>query len=74
MLINKENKIEIKTSNGTNISHLKIYNILGKAIANLKPNTNSLEFETINIPKGSVLIINATLDDKSTINKKFIVY
>ena len=74
ILINKENQIEIKTSNGTNISHLKIYTILGKSIANLKPNTNSLQFNTINLPQGTALIINTTLENNSTINKKFIVY
>jgi hypothetical protein len=74
ILINKENQIEIKTSNGTNISHLRIYNILGKAISNLKPNTDSLQFDTINLPKGTAIIINVTLENNSTINKKFIVY
>jgi len=74
ILINKENQIDIKTSNGTNISRLKIYNILGKAITNLKPNSDSLQFDTINLPKGTVLIINAILENKATINKKFIVY
>jgi len=74
ILINKENKIQIKTSNGTNISHLKIYNVLGKAIANLKPNTNNLQFDTLKLPKGTTLIINATLENGITINKKFIVY
>lgn len=74
ILINNESGVEIKTNNNKNIAKLKIYTILGKSIANLKPSSNRLLFDSSNIPNGTVLIINATLENGSIINKKFIVY
>ena len=74
ILINKEDHIEIRTSNGTNISNLRVYNILGQDISNLYPNKNNTKIQTKNIPNGTVLILNAVLDNNITVTKKFLVY
>ncbi len=74
LVLNLQNGIEIKTSNSSTITKLKIYDILGKTIVNTEVNDTSYTLKTANIAKGTVLIVNATLADDNTFIKKLLVH
>ena len=73
LLINKENHLEIKTANRSLITSLQVYDILGKTFSNSVPDSDRFKLDISNIRKGTVLLINATLEGDHTITKKFLI-
>jgi len=68
---NTNNVILVKTTNGSIINKLEVYDILGKQILNKQ--TRSSEYRiTKNINQGTILFIKATLENGSVLNKKII--
>ena len=59
-------KQEVKT--------LRVYDMLGRILIDSKPNKQDFYIKSNNVKKGSVLIINAVLDNGSMISKKIIKY
>ncbi|NNC69692.1 MAG: T9SS type A sorting domain-containing protein, partial [Flavobacteriaceae bacterium] len=73
ILINKEDYLEVKTLNSTLITSLNIYDLLGKTILRRSPNNNRVNLDITNIKKGTVLIVNATLENNQKITMKFLI-
>jgi hypothetical protein len=67
-----ENSLQIESAQI--VENLKVYNILGEILMDLNPVRKHIELNTRQIRKGSVLIINAILEDGTQINKKTIHY
>jgi len=70
---NSNNHLTISTRNNSIISSLKIYDMLGKLIIKKSPNKNEFKVNAENINKGTVLLINAELDNNEVISKKVIL-
>jgi hypothetical protein len=66
-----ENEIAVKMLDGSIVSELVAFDILGKLILDVIPNASDFVLET-NYKKGQILIIKVTLENGQTINKKFI--
>ena len=73
LVLNQENEIQIKTSNSSTITKLKIYDVLGKTIVNTDVNSTSYIFKTENISPGTIFIVNATLADDTVFVKKILI-
>jgi hypothetical protein len=56
------------------ISSLIVYDILGRKLMDAYPDSKLFEFETASIKAGTILLIEATLDNKTVISKKTIIY
>lgn len=54
------------------IRDLKVYDIFGRLIFQDKPNKYDLEFFIPKVKKGSIILVNGTLDNGSRFNKKVI--
>ena len=54
------------------VENIRIYNILGKMLINSNPGKEEFDLSTNHLSPGNILIINATLEDGSKINKKII--
>lgn len=74
ILINNEDYLEVRSTNRVLITSLKVYDLLGKTILNSYPNKDTFNLDTSNIKKGTVLLINATIDSHQKITKKFLVH
>lgn len=53
---------------------LMIYDILGRKLMDAHPDSKLFEFETASVKAGTILLIEATLDNKTVISKKTIIY
>tara|TARA_R110002073_G_scaffold57778_4_gene146747 strand:- start:164675 stop:167311 length:2637 start_codon:yes stop_codon:yes gene_type:complete len=73
ILINRNQSIDISTSKKSTITHLRAYDILGKSIFSMNPNKSNSSINTQNIAKGTVLLINARLENNQSISKKVII-
>ncbi len=73
ILINREDHLEIKTTNHTLITSLKVFDILGKTIVNTVPDNNTYNLDTKNMRKGTILLVNTTLENNQKVTKKFLV-
>lgn len=56
------------------ISSLIVYDILGRKLMDVNPDSNLFELETASLKAGTILLIEATLDNKTVISKKTIIY
>ncbi len=56
------------------ISSLIVYDILGRKLMDAYPDSKLFEFETASVKAGTILLIEATLDNKTVISKKTIIY
>ena len=73
ILINRNQSIDISTSKKSTITHLRAYDILGKSIFSMNPNKSNSSINTQNIAKGTVLFINARLENNQSIRKKVVI-
>ena len=64
----------LKITAKKNVSTIKVYDLLGRLLINKKPNKQSFELKTGNIKVGTILIIEATLENGATVSKKTIKY
>lgn len=56
------------------VKTLRVYDMLGRILIDSKPNKQDFYLKSNNVKKGSVLIINAVLENGSIISKKIIKY
>jgi len=56
------------------MSSLLVYDILGRKLMDLYPESKLFEVKTANVKPGTILVIEATLDNKTVISKKTIIY
>lgn len=70
--IQTDNSFKIKADQI--VENIEIYDILGKLLIQNQPNKKSFSIQTNNIKKGTILIVNATLENRTEINKKTIKY
>ena len=67
-----ENNIEISTKGHSQISNVKIYDLLGRELFDVEGNNNSLvNFNTSSL-SNSVFILNVTTADRKKLTKKFL--
>ncbi len=65
------NNIGVKMLNGSTITDIRIFDVIGKLILNTHPNKSVVNLET-KINQGTVLFIKATLENGQVLSKKFI--
>ena len=63
-----------KIRSAKEVKDIKVYDLLGRMILQKQPNKKSFHIDAVNIKKGTVLVIEATLENGSVINKKTIKY
>jgi len=68
-----ETSIHVKMINGTIITKLKTYDVLGKLVINIAPNKNDFIINT-SFNQGTVLFIKAELENGSVLTHKFLKY
>ena len=73
IVINQDDHLEIKTINRTLISSLKVYDLLGKTIVNNQPGQSSYNLDITGMQQGTILLVNAILENNQKITKKFLV-
>ncbi len=67
-----ENNIEISTKGHSQISNVKIYDLLGRELFDVEGNNNTLvNFNTSSL-SNSVFILNVTTADRKKLTKKFL--
>ncbi|MEE9350297.1 MAG: hypothetical protein V3U80_09645 [Flavobacteriaceae bacterium] len=71
LLINNEDNFTVKMRNGKIITNIQAFDILGKQVVDMNPNSNNFDVNT-NLNQGTVLIIKATLENGQVVTKKFI--
>jgi hypothetical protein len=64
----------LKFSSNKIISSIHIYDILGRSLIDVKPGSKLFELKTASLKPGTILLIKATLANRSVINKKTILY
>ena len=70
-----ENKFETLKVDATEpVENIKVYDLLGRMIIQSAPNKRSFELNTSGVKIGTVLIIEARMEDGSLINTKAIKY
>ena len=72
IISSQENALKINT--GQTVTEISVYDIMGRLLYQNKPFKQSFYLPTANIKKGSILLINATLENGAVINKKTIKY
>tara|TARA_R110002073_G_scaffold139232_2_gene289351 strand:- start:125075 stop:128854 length:3780 start_codon:yes stop_codon:yes gene_type:complete len=72
VVINEENAFRLKSNSV--ITNIKIYDITGRLLIDQSPNENEFTVQTRSITKGTVLILNATLEGGAEVSKKAIKY
>jgi len=73
LIISNINDI-LKINSHKIMSSLIVYDILGRKLMDVNPNSKLFEFETASVKSGTILLIEAILDNKTIINKKTIIY
>ncbi len=68
----QDNQILITTNNKKRIKQIRIYDILGKTLLNKKVNTTNVEAK-LNVKTGTVLFIQAVLDNNYILTGKIII-
>ena len=56
------------------LKEIKVYDVLGRKLIDVEPNVTDYPLETSSIAKGTVLIINAVLENGAEVSKKAIRY
>jgi len=69
---NQNNYILVKTTNGSNIANIEVFDILGKQLIKTKVKNNTYQIPTSNIKQGTVLFVKATLENGTILNRKVI--
>ena len=64
----------LKVKASEEISKLKVYDMTGRLLIDSEPNSSVFNVGSQNIKNGTVLILNATMKNGSTISKKAIKY
>jgi hypothetical protein len=72
IISNQDNSLRINS--GRNVKSVTVYDIFGRKLMEDKPNAKSFELQTGRIKVGTVLLIQATLENGSLINRKTIKY
>ena len=72
VVINEDNTLRIKANQ--EVSKLKVFDVLGRLLIDQEPNESDFYLNTTNIKKGTILILNATMQDGSIVSKKGIKY
>ena len=72
LVINEDNTLRIKANQ--EVSKLKVFDMLGRLLIDQKPNESDFYLNTTNIKKGTILILNATMQDGSIVSKKGIKF
>ncbi len=72
IVFHDNNTLNIKASD--EISELKVYDITGRLLIDSEPKSSAFELPVQNIKIGTVLILNATMKNGSTVSKKAIKY
>ena len=72
LVINEDNTLRIKANQ--EVSKLRVFDMLGRLLIDQKPNESDFYLNTTNIKKGTILILNATMQDGSVVSKKGIKY
>ena len=63
---------QLKIQSNSPVTRIDLYDMLGRNLMYLKPGKQSFSVDISKIDKGSVLILNAVLDNGSTISKKIL--
>jgi hypothetical protein len=72
VVVNEDDNLLIKSN--TVINQIKVYDITGRLLVDEKPNESEFRINTLNIRKGTVLILNTTVENGAEISKKAIRY
>ena len=72
VIINEEDVFRLRST--TAITHLKVYDMMGRLLIDKKPNESEFTINTNTIKKGTVLIVNATFENGAEVSKKAIKY
>ncbi len=72
VVVNEDDNLLIKSN--TVINQIKVYDITGRLLVDEKPNESEFRINTLNIRKGTVLILNTTFENGAEISKKAIRY
>ncbi len=72
LVVSNQNETQIKVNmlDGSIITNLKAFDILGKLVIDMKPNKNSFLINT-NLKQGQILLIKATLENGQVLSNKF---
>jgi hypothetical protein len=62
----------MKVQSGKTVDEIKVYDLLGRVIMRKSPNQKTFEMNTSTVKIGTVMIIEARMDDGSMINTKSI--
>jgi len=72
IVYNEDGILKIKA--GLEMSSLKVYDITGRLLIDSEPNSSTMNLPSQNIKAGTVLLINATMEDGSFVSKKAIKF
>ncbi|MDJ0645580.1 MAG: choice-of-anchor D domain-containing protein [Flavobacteriaceae bacterium] len=72
LVINENSTLRLRSNSA--LTNVKVYDLLGRTLIDTKPNLTDYTLETDNIAKGTVLIINAILENGAEVSKKAIKY
>jgi hypothetical protein len=64
----------LKINSGLTVKAINVYDMMGRLLYQNKPNMQSFYIETTNINRGSILLVNATLENGTVIRKKTMRY
>jgi len=64
----------LKINSGKAVNNIKVYDLLGRMLLQEKPNKKSFSLNTNTIKDGTVLLIEANLENGSVVSKKTIKY
>ena len=64
----------LKFNSNKIIRSLVVYDIMGRKLMDANPDSELFELETASIKAGTILLIEATLDNKTVISRKTIIY
>ena len=64
----------LKINSSKNVQDIKVYDVLGRMIIHKAPMQSSFQLNTEGVKDGSILFIEAQLEDGSMVNKKSIKY
>jgi len=72
VVVNEDDNLLIKSN--TVINQIKVYDITGRLLIDTNPNDSEFRINTLNIKKGTVLILNTTFENGAEISKKAVKY
>ncbi len=72
VVVNEDDNLLIKSN--TVINQIKVFDITGRLLIEQKPNESEFRINTLNIRKGTVLILNTVFENGAEISKRAIKY